>query len=184
MSSPAVHLRSRVASLSGAAVEKARLSVVPVARVRAPKVPFIALVMVVGLVGAVGLLLFNTSLQQASFAEAQLADKAAALADREETLRMELDDLRDPQRIASEAVRMGMVIPPAPVFLELDGTVVGTPRPATSEDALRIRPRPRQLPAALRPAVRVVEVEAGASAGRDSRGVRGQGRRAGADRSR
>lgn len=165
MSSPAVQLRSRVSSLSGAAVEKARLTVVPVTRARAPKVPFVALVMVLGLVGAVGLLLFNTSLQQASFAEAQLADKAAALADREETLRMELDDLRDPQRIATEAVRMGMVIPPAPAFLELDGTVVGTPRPASADDALRIRPRPRQLPADLRPEVRVVKVESSVARG-------------------
>lgn len=177
MSSPAVQLRSRVSSLSEAAVEKARLSVVPVTRVRAPKVPFIALVMVLGLVGAVGLLLFNTSLQQASFAEAQLADKAAALADREETLRMELDELRDPQRIADEAVRMGMVIPPSPAFLELDGTVVGTPRPASADDALRIRPRPRQLPEDLRPTVKVVEVvaERGDAAG-DGRQGRRQGR--------
>lgn len=167
MSSPAVQLRSRVSTLSGAAAEKARLSVVPVTRrARAPRVPFIVLVSVLALTGMVGLLLFNTSLQQASFAEAKLAEKAAALADREETLRMELDDLRDPQRIASEAERMGMVIPPAPAFLRLDGTVVGKPRPATGEDAIRIRPRPRALPDDLRPAVRVVEVPAQARAER------------------
>lgn len=160
MSSPAVQLRSRVSHLSGAAIEKARLSVVPVGRGRAPRVPFMVLVTVLALTGVVGLLLFNTSLQQASFAEAKLNDKAAVLADREETLRMELDDLRDPQRIAQQAERMGMVIPPAPAFLTLDGDVVGTPRAATAEDAIRIRPRPRALPDDLRPTTRVVEVPA------------------------
>ncbi|MFC6694436.1 cell division protein FtsL [Nocardioides daphniae] len=160
MSSPAVQLRSRVSTLGGAAVEKARLTVVPVSRGRAPRVPFIVLVSVVALAGVVGLLLFNTSLQQASFAETRLADKAAALADREETLRMELDDLRDPQRIAREAESMGMVIPPAPAFLKLDGTVVGTPRPATPEDRIRITPRPPAMPADLQPEITVIEVPA------------------------
>lgn len=160
MSSPAVQLRSRVSSLGGAAVEKARLTVVPVTRTNAPRVPFIALVSVIALVGVVGLLLFNTSLQQASFAEAKLADKAAALADREETLRMELDDLRDPQQIATRAQRMGMVIPASPAFLRLDGTIIGTPTPATAQDGLRIRPRPKALPADLRPEVTVVKVMA------------------------
>ena len=160
MSSPAVQLRSRVSSLGGAAVEKARLTVVPATRTRAPRVPFVVLVSAIALAGVIGLLLFNTSLQQASFAEAKLSDKAAALADREETLRMELDDLRDPQQIASRAQEMGMVIPAAPAFLRLDGTVVGTPRAAVPEDGIRIRPRPRAIPAELRPEVTVVKVPA------------------------
>lgn len=159
MSSPAVQLRSRVSSFGEAAVEKARLTVVPVNHGRAPRVPFIVLVSVLAIVGVVGLLLFNTSLQQASFTEAKLTEQAAAMVDREETLRMQLDDLRDPQRIAGEAEKMGMVIPAAPVFLRLDGTVVGEPRPATREDKLRIRPRPKAVPPELRPRVNVVKVK-------------------------
>lgn len=159
MSSPAVQLRSRVSSLGEAAVEKARLTVVPVARGRTPRVPFIVLVSALAIVGVVGLLLFNTSLQQAAFTEAKLTEQASAMVDREETLRMQLDDLRDPQRIAAEAEKMGMVIPAAPAFLSLDGTVVGEPRPATPEDKLRIRPRPRAVPDDLRPQVNVVEVQ-------------------------
>ncbi len=160
MSSPAVQLRSRVSSLGERAVERARLTVVPVTRTPTPRVPFVVLVSAVALIGMIGLLLFNTSLQQASFAEAKLTDKAAALADREETLRMELDELRDPQRIATRAQRMGMVIPAAPAFLRLDGTVVGEPRPAESGDGIRIMPRPKALPSDLRPTFTVVEVPA------------------------
>lgn len=166
MSSPAVQLRSRVSSFGEAAVEKARLTVVPVNRGRAPRVPFVVLVSALAFVGVVGLLLFNTSLQQAAFTEAKLSEQASAMVDREETLRMELDDLRDPQRIATEAEKMGMVIPAAPAFLRLDGTVVGEPRPAAPEDKLRIRPKPRTVPSDMRPRVNVVKVPAASRAER------------------
>ena len=174
MSSPAANLRSRVTTLGDAAVEKARLTVVPGVRTRAPRVPFIVLVSVVALAGVVGLLLFNTSLQQAAFTEARLEDRAAATADREEALRMQLDDLRDPQRIAEEAEKLGMVVPASPVFLRLDGTVVGTPKPASGDDRLRITPRPKAVPADLRPQVTVVEVEAPSSKKKVTPGRRGE----------
>lgn len=160
MSSAAEQLFARVSSIGEAAAERARLTVVPAAASRPPRVPFLVLVSCIALLGAVGLLLFNTSLQQASFTEADLAERAAATADREETLKMELDDLRDPQRIALEAEKMGMVIPSAPVFLTMDGEVVGTPTAATTDDGLRITPRPQQVPAELRAQIRVVEVPA------------------------
>lgn len=160
MSAPVTPLRSRVSSLGEVAVEKARLTVVPVVRRRAPKVPFVVLVSAIALAGVVCLLMFNTSLQQASFTEAKLEERASVMADREETLRMELDELRNPQRVAEEAQRMGMVIPSSPLFLTLDGTVVGEPRTATPEDAVRITPRPRAVPEELRRQVNVVEVPA------------------------
>ena len=160
MSAPVTPLRSRVSSLGEVAVEKARLTVVPVTRTRAPKVPFVVLVSAIALAGVVGLLMFNTSLQQASFTEAKLEERASVMADREETLRMELDELRNPQRVAEQAQKMGMVIPPSPLFLKMDGTVVGESRPATPEDAVRITPRPRAVPEELRRQVNVVEVPA------------------------
>ena len=114
MSSPAVQVRSRVPRIAAAAVERARLSVVPRARSRAPKVPFVTLVSLVLISGVVGLLLFNTSMQQASFAATSLEDQATNLAAREQTLRMELEDLRNAERVATQAQEMGMVIPVAP----------------------------------------------------------------------
>lgn len=158
MSSPAAQLRHRVPRIAQDAVERARLTVVPRARSRAPKVPFLTLVSLVLVGGIVGLLLFNTSMQQSSFAATALEDQATNLAAREQTLRMELDDLRNPQRVATEAQRMGMVVPAAPAFLNPDGTVTGVRTPATPADALRLAPRPAVKPAILNPAPTVVKV--------------------------
>lgn len=161
MSSPAPQPRNRASRIAQDAVDKARLSVVPRVRTRAPRVPFVTLVSLVLLAGIVGLLLFNTSMQQASFAASSLEDQADTLAAREQTLRMELDELRDPQRVALEAQRMGMVIPAAPVFLDLaTGKTSGVRTPATRENALQLLPPPPVKPAILAPAPTVVEVPA------------------------
>ncbi len=132
MSSPApTTVRSRLSTqgrgLAGAAVERARLTVVPRRRTRAPKVPFVTLVSLLLLAGVVGLLLFNTSMQQASFTTTALQERAANLAAREQALEMELEKLRDPQRLAREAQRrFGMVPAGAPLFLSLEtGEVTG-----------------------------------------------------------
>jgi cell division protein FtsL len=158
MSSPAVQVRSRVPRIASAAVEKARLSVVPRARTRAPKVPFVTLVSLVLISGVVGLLLFNTSMQQASFAATSLEEQATNLAAREQTLQMELEDLRNPQRVATQAQDMGMVVPAAPTFLGLDGTVRGEKVPALPENKLDLAPPAPIKPKILAPAPTIVEV--------------------------
>jgi hypothetical protein len=87
---------------------------------------------------------------------------------------MELDVLRDPQRVAREAQGMGMVIPATPAFLRLaDGKVLGTPTPATRVDPLRLLPRAPKKPAVLDPAPNVVTVvgeATGAGAGNQHHG--------------
>jgi len=160
MSSPAVQPRSRGSRIAFAAVEKARLSVVPRARTRAPKVPFVTLVSLVLVSGVVGLLLFNTSMQQASFAATSLEEQATTLAAREQTLQMELEDLRNPQRVATEAQNMGMVVPAAPTFLGLDGSVQGEKVPALPEDKLNLTPPAPIKPKILAPAPTIVKVTA------------------------
>jgi cell division protein FtsL len=160
MSSPAVQIRHRVPRIAQEAVERARLSVVPRARTRAPKVPFVTLVSLVLVGGIVGLLLFNTSMQQASFAATSLEEEATNLAAREQTLKMELDELRNPQRVATEAQQMGMVVPAAPTFLTLDGEVEGVKTPATPEDRLNLVPPAPVKPQILAPAPTIVEVPA------------------------
>ncbi|MFM6849522.1 MAG: hypothetical protein ACKOVB_10505, partial [Terrabacter sp.] len=119
MSSPVPQPRTRVTRIAQEAVDRARLTVVPRVRTHAPRVPFVTLVSLVLVGGIVGLLLFNTSMQQASFTASALEGEADTLAAREQTLRMELDELRNPQRVAQQAQEMGMVIPAAPVFLDL-----------------------------------------------------------------
>jgi hypothetical protein len=177
MSSPAFQIRSgrirssaagRVTGLAGAALERARLTVVPRARTRTSPLPFVTLVSFVLLAGVIGLLMFNTSMQQAAFTATTMEQQAATLNAREQALRMELDILRDPQRVALKAQRMGLVIPATPAFLRLsDGKVLGTPTAATREDGLRLLPKPPKKPAVLDPVPNVVRVLATATAGHD-----------------
>lgn len=149
--------RSRVPRIAEAAVERARLSVVPRAARRAPRMPFVVLVSLVLVLGIVGLLLFNTSMQQASFRATAMQDRADAMAAEAQALQMDLARLRDPQRLAERARHLGMVPPSSPAFLRLsDGKVLGNPEPASSTDALRITPLPTRKPLDLRPAPVVV----------------------------
>jgi hypothetical protein len=179
MSSPAFQIRSgriraaapgrvsgHFSGLAGAALERARLTVVPRTRTRTSPLPFVTLVSFVLLAGVIGLLMFNTSMQQAAFTATTMEQQAATLSAREQTLRMELEVLRDPQRVALKAQGMGMVIPATPAFLRLsDGKVLGTPAPATREDALRLLPRAPKKPAVLDPAPNVVTVVAAPAVG-------------------
>jgi cell division protein FtsL len=174
MSSPAVQFRTRVPRIAGAAVEKARLTVVPRARSRAPRVPFVTLVTLVLVGGVVGLLLFNTSMQQASFAATSLESQASTLAARQQTLQMELDELRNPQRVATEAQRMGMVIPTAPTFITLDGKVTGERIPAAPDNRLDLAQQPVPKPAVLSPAPTVVKVKADRAGRGQNRGESGR----------
>jgi hypothetical protein len=150
--------RSRVPRIAEAAVERARLTVVPRGTTRAARVPFMTLVSVLLVGGIAGLLLFNTSMQQASFAAARLEQRAAALLSQQQTLQMQLEGDRDPQQVAMRARRMGMVPPSTPAFLRLaDGKVLGDPQPATAADAVRIAPLPTRKPSNLRPVPVIVK---------------------------
>jgi cell division protein FtsB len=164
MSSTAPALRARVPRLAGAALERARLSVVPKRKRRTSAVPFLLLVSMLAVGGVVGLLLFNTSMQQASFAATGLQQEADVLQAREQTLQMQLDQLRDPQVIGLKAQRMGMVLPTSPAVLDLrTGKVLGQPMPATGADRLRLLAPPPTKPAELDPAPHVTVVPAPAA---------------------
>jgi hypothetical protein len=104
--------------------------------------------------------------------------QASTLEARKQTLQMELDQLRDPQRVAREAQGMGMVIPATPAFLRLsDGKVLGTPTPATRENPLRLLPQAPKKPAVLDPAPNVVTVVGEASGAGDAGQHHGEGRK-------
>jgi cell division protein FtsL len=145
--------RNRFPRIAEAAVERARLTVVPrTASRRTATMPFMALVSVLLIGGVAGLLYFNTSMQQVSFTATALEDKAERLDAHRQGLQMELDDLRNPQRVALEAKKLGMVPPAGPAFIRLgDGRVLGTPTPATAGDSLRITPLPTRKPKDLNP---------------------------------
>lgn len=190
MSTPVQQLRVRVPLIAQEAVDRARLTVVPRVRSRAPKVPFIALVTLVLVGGVVGLLMFNTSMQQASFTAASLESQATALAAREQGLDAELENLRDPQRLAEQAQAMGMGVPVAPTFLDLrSGRVTGPATPVAATDGIQLRGRAPVKPAELEPERTVVTTTRDSSetgpgrSGRDGGEARadGQGRNRGAN---
>jgi cell division protein FtsB len=165
MSSTAPALRTRVPRLAEAALERARLTVVPKrARRRTSPVPFLVLVSMLAVGGVVGLLLFNTSMQQAAFATTQLQNQADVLEAQQQSLQMQLAHLRDPQTIAIRAQRMGMVLPTNPAVLDLrSGKVLGDPAPATPTDPLRLTAPPPAKPAALDPPAHVTVVQGSAT---------------------
>lgn len=176
MSIPELQPRNRARvtpRIAEAAVERARLTVVPRGRTSAPRVPFVALISAIMLVGVVSLLLFNTSMQQASFAATSLESRADSLAAREQSLQMQLASMRDPQHLAEKARRLGMVKSGTPAFLSLDGKVTGQPHVAQRGDSMRIEPKAPVKPKKLTPAPVVegpsglaVEERGGGSAGR------------------
>ncbi|GAB2988906.1 hypothetical protein [Nocardioides montaniterrae] len=140
--------------LAQAAAERARLFVVPrPATQRAPRVPFVVLISAILLVGVLGLLFFNTSMQEAAFRETRLTQQARDLDAQGEALQMQLDQLRDPQRIAVAAQRMGMIIPESPSgVIDLStGRITGHPGPAIGTGLPLAPPRPVR-PGAFDPA--------------------------------
>jgi outer membrane biosynthesis protein TonB len=171
--------RARVPRFAEAAVERARLTVVPprrsLGRTQAARTPFAVLVIMMLAAGVVGLLMFNTNMQQASFKATALQDQVNVLTAKEQSLAMQLDQLRDPQQLAASAKHLGMVAPAQPAFVRLsDGRVLGTPTPASPAEAVRINPLPSQLPPAIKQKVVIVKVPAvkgAASKGPASKGT-------------
>jgi hypothetical protein len=133
--------RMRAPRTAGPAIERARLAVVPTRTSRAPRAPFAVLVFVLLAVGVVGLLMFNTHMQQSSFYATKLEQRADALTAKRQALEMEIAGLRDPQHIGEAARGLGMCMPPVPAFISLsDGAITGDPTVCTSADATRINP--------------------------------------------
>ncbi len=166
MSTPALQLRERMPRLAEEAVARARLTVVPRRRVRAARMPFVTLVSLVLLGGVVGLLCFNTQMQQASFAATTLEEQATNLAAREQTLHDELQDLRSPQHLASLAQTAGMVVPESSCTMRLAaGTTEQDCMPASAANTPRLLAQPPKKPHVLNPDPFVVLVPPAAGTG-------------------
>jgi hypothetical protein len=177
MSTPALQLRERLPRLAEETVARARLTVVPRRRVRAARMPFVTLVSLVLLGGVVGLLCFNTQMQQASFAATSLETQSDNLAAREQTLHDELQSLRDPQHLAAAAQQAGMVVPQSSCTVRLAaGTTEGDCTAATPDNTPPLLPRPPKKPHVLNPDPIVVTVDPppGAGNGGKHHGHKGQ----------
>lgn len=105
-----------------------RLTLVPDARSRVARTPFV--LMACGLLagGLLALLLLNTVLAQDAFALHDLEKRSAGLDARQAALGRQLAEEAAPQRLAQRAVAMGMVPSENPAFLRAsDGRVLGSP---------------------------------------------------------
>jgi hypothetical protein len=123
--------------------------------------PFVTLVSLVLLGGVVGLLCFNTQMQQASFAATSLETQAGHLTAREQTLHDELQELRSPQHLATLAAAVGMVAPQSSCTVRLAaGTAADNCEPATNLNTPNLLGKPTKKPAVLDPKPIVVTVAA------------------------
>ncbi|MGH3472033.1 MAG: hypothetical protein ACRDPG_08305 [Nocardioidaceae bacterium] len=121
--------QARVRALHPAyALPRPRLTVVPRIASRAPRMPFVLLVLGLLAGGLVGLLLLNTSLEQGAYRVTALSQRADALAAQQQTLQMQVAALQQPGRVARAALKLGMVQNDSPVFLNLaTSQIVGKP---------------------------------------------------------
>ena len=166
MSSPALQLRERFPRLAEDAVAQARLTVVPRRRVRSARMPFVTLVSLVLLGGVVGLLCFNTQMQQASFAATSLETEANNLSAREQTLHDDLQTLNDPQQLAVRARNLGMVVGESACTVRLaNQTTDSNCAPASDGDTPRLDAKPPKKPKILDPTPIVVTVPPAAGSG-------------------
>jgi hypothetical protein len=109
------------------------LTVVPPRPWRAPRAPFVLLLLTLLIGGLVTLLLLNTALAQGAFVVHDLESRSAQLADREQALQQEVAIEASPARLAKRARQLGMVPNENPVFLRTsDGRVIGVPQAATA----------------------------------------------------
>lgn len=100
---------------------------------RAPRAPFVLLV--VGLLGGglVSLLLLNTVLAQDAFALHALRQRTATLEEREQALRQEVAQAEAPQTLARKARALGMVPAPGSAFIDTGrGKIIGNPEAASA----------------------------------------------------
>jgi hypothetical protein len=107
---------------------------------KAPKLPFVAVVVLLLSAGLVGLLLLSMQRGQASFRQSSLATSDATLSDQVQALQREVEQDQDPSVLASRAAALGMVPESSAGYLGSSGQILGkvptgAPVPAAGETA-------------------------------------------------
>jgi hypothetical protein len=115
---------------------RGRLRMVPPARARLARFPFILVLIGVFALGMAGLLLLNTTLQNQTFQARRLDREATALAYQQAALESQLDQLGGAAELARRASALGMRPNTEPAFLVLPGgKVIGKPRRVSGAEA-------------------------------------------------
>jgi len=110
--------------------EQPRLRVAPPAPVRAPRAPFVALVLVLVIAGVIGILVLNTKIAENAFRLHDLRAEQNSLDLKQQRLERELARKESPGELAAQAARNGLVPSRTPAFIVLpDGREVKMPGP-------------------------------------------------------
>ena len=121
---------ARAAGAARPAPARPWLTVVPPLPARAPRGPFVLLVVALLTLGLGALLFLHTALAEDSFDLYDLQAESLALADREQALEQEVAAAAAPQRLAARARALGMVRSENPAFIRTaDGVILGVPKP-------------------------------------------------------
>ncbi|GGS22089.1 septum formation initiator family protein [Streptomyces griseoviridis] len=126
--------------LRGRAARLARLFPAGGGRQQAARTPFVLLVVVLLGGGLIGLLVLNSALSEGSFQLDDLEQQTKELTDEEQALQRDVDAYSAPQALQRRARELGMVPGGDPAFLAPDGTVKGSPGPASAATPLVLAP--------------------------------------------
>lgn len=119
------------------------LRLLPTPRIRPPRAPFVALVVVVLAAGLLGLLYLNTVIARNAFSLRDLTQTNDQMVLNKQVLEQQLATKQAPQNLAAQARKLGMVPAGAPGFIQLpSGAVLGSPEPAVTPVPIRIAQKP------------------------------------------
>ncbi|MFC8717242.1 cell division protein FtsL [Kitasatospora sp. NPDC057198] len=103
------------------------------------RTPFAVLVVALLSAGLLGLLMLNTALNEGSFTLSRLKKQTTEATDQQQTLQQQIAQQSAPDALERRARELGMVPGGDPAFLNPDGTVNGTAKPAQDKPPV---PRP------------------------------------------
>ncbi|MDG4827080.1 hypothetical protein O7635_34980 [Asanoa sp. WMMD1127] len=107
-----------------------RLKVAPPPPVTGPRVPFVALILVLVVGGVLGILVVNTKIAENAFRIERLKESGAALDLQQQELQREIAQAKAPGNLTAQARKLGMVGGGDPAYIRLqDGKVIGIPKP-------------------------------------------------------
>lgn len=119
-----------------------RLRVAPPAAIRAPRAPFIALVITLVVAGVLGILLVNTKTMENSFELSRLEDEQQNLDKRQQQLENQLAAYESAGNLDAAAKRAGLV-KGEPAYITLpDGQILGVAVPGQGKPAVTAQDQP------------------------------------------
>ncbi|GAA1855596.1 hypothetical protein [Asanoa iriomotensis] len=109
-----------------------QLKVAPPPPVTGPRVPFVALILVLVVGGVLGILVVNTKIAENAFQIERLKESGAALNIQQQQLEQEIAKAQAPGNLTAQARKLGMVSGGDPAYIRLqDGKIIGIPKPGS-----------------------------------------------------